>query len=66
MQVEIGAGGTALCLQNGHSFDLAAAGYLHLLPSNRMRAKIPGDNKQMVQARRDILSKGYYQPVSDC
>ena len=52
--------------KNGHSFDLAAAGYLHLLPSNRMRAKIPGDNKQMVQARRDFLSKGYYQPVSDC
>ena len=44
--------------KNGHSFDLAAAGYLHLLPSNRMRAKIPGDNKQMVQARRDFLSKG--------
>ena len=29
--------------KNGHSFDLAAAGYLHLLPSNRMRAKIPGE-----------------------
>ena len=41
--------------KNGHSFDLAAAGYLHLLPSNRMRAKIPGDNKQMVQYSEAIL-----------
>ncbi len=49
----------------GHSFDLAASGYLHLLPSNKMHSKLPGDNKQMVTARRDFLRKGYYQPVSD-
>lgn len=53
------------CCRNGHSFDLAASGYLHLLPSSRMHARIPGDNKQMVRARREFLNKGYYQPVSD-
>ena len=28
--------------KNGHSFDLAAAGYLHLLPSNRIAPKFRG------------------------
>ena len=56
--------GTRFVCKNGHSFDLSSQGYLHLLPSNRMHAKIPGDNKQMVQARRDFLRKGYYEPVS--
>ncbi len=49
----------------GHSFDLAASGYLHLLPSNKMHSKLPGDNKQMVAARRNFLQKGYYQAISD-
>lgn len=49
----------------GHSFDLSASGYLHLLPSSQMRSKVPGDNRQMVQARRNFLQKGYYQPISD-
>lgn len=51
--------------EKGHSFDQAASGYLHLLPSNKMNSKLPGDNKQMVNARRDFLRKGYYQPISD-
>ena len=49
----------------GHSFDLAASGYLHLLPANKMHSKLPGDNKQMVSARRNFLQKGYYHAVSD-
>ena len=32
----------------GHSFDLAAAGYTHLLPANRKHSKNPGDDKAMV------------------
>lgn len=56
--------GSFLC-KHGHRFDLSSSGYLHLLPSNHMRSKIPGDNKQMVKARRDFLTKGYYQPISD-
>ena len=57
--------GGSFCCKHGHRFDVAASGYLHLLPSSQMRAKIPGDNKQMVRARRDFLAKGYYQPISD-
>lgn len=51
---------------NGHSFDLAKEGYVHLLPSNRMHAKLPGDGKEMLAARRRILDAGYYEPFSDC
>lgn len=50
----------------GHSFDLAKEGYVHLLPANRMHAKLPGDGKEMLTARRRILDAGYYEPFSDC
>lgn len=50
---------------NGHSFDIAAAGYTHLLPANRKHSKNPGDDKQMVAARSTFLDKGYYAPLRD-
>ncbi|MEG2204527.1 MAG: 50S rRNA methyltransferase, partial [Oscillospiraceae bacterium] len=55
----------ALRCASGHSFDRAAKGYVHLLPSNRMHTKLPGDSKAMVDARRRFLDAGYYQPFSD-
>lgn len=51
---------------NGHSFDRAKEGYAHLLPANQMHAKLPGDGKEMLAARRRILDAGYYAPFSDC
>lgn len=51
---------TALICGGGHSFDLAKEGYAHLLPSDKMRAKIPGDSKEMVAARRAFLDSGGY------
>ena len=48
---------------NGHSFDIAAAGYTHLLPPNRKHSKAPGDDKEMVAARSAFLEKGYYLPL---
>ena len=48
---------------SGHSFDLAAAGYTHLLPPNRKNSKAPGDDKEMVSARSAFLEKGYYLPL---
>lgn len=56
--------GTARC-GKGHAFDRAAEGYYHLLPPNKMHAKIPGDSKEMVASRRSFLEAGYYQPFSD-
>ena len=50
---------------NGHSFDLAREGYVHLLPANRKHSKAPGDDKGMVIARNQFLSKGYYAPLRD-
>ena len=49
----------------GHSFDIAAAGYTHLLPANRKHSKNPGDDKEMVAARSAFLDKGYYAPLRD-
>lgn len=48
----------------GHSFDRARSGYVNLIPPNGKHAKIPGDNKLMVGARRDFLEKGYYAPFA--
>lgn len=49
----------------GHSYDIAAEGYVHLLPPNKMHAKIPGDTKQMVKSRRDFLETGFYSLFRD-
>lgn len=50
---------------NNHSFDLAKENYLNLLPVQFKHSKNPGDNKAMVNARREFLEKGYYQPLVD-
>lgn len=36
---------------------------MNLLLSNRMHAKLPGDNKEMVSARSRFLGNGYYEPL---
>ncbi|GAB1079831.1 MAG: 23S rRNA (guanine(745)-N(1))-methyltransferase [Shewanella algae] len=52
------------CGQN-HSFDQAKEGYVNLLPVQKKNSRDPGDNKQMMQARRAFLNAGYYQALSD-
>ena len=47
----------------GHNYDLAREGYTYLLPPNRKHSLAPGDDKGMAAARRNFLSKGYYQPL---
>lgn len=49
----------------GHCFDIAAAGYTHLLPANKKHSKNPGDDKDMVAARSAFLDAGYYAPLLD-
>ncbi|MCH3972698.1 MAG: methyltransferase domain-containing protein [Oscillospiraceae bacterium] len=51
---------TVTC-ENGHSFDFAKEGYLYLLPPNKKHSKSPGDDKEMVEARRRFLSGGNYE-----
>lgn len=55
----------SLKCQNSHSFDIAKEGYVHLLPVQFKHSKQPGDNKAMVQARRDFLAAGHYQPLAE-
>ena len=50
----------------GHSFDIAAVGYTHLLPANRMHSRVPGDDRGMAAARNRFLSAGYYKPLATC
>jgi 23S rRNA (guanine745-N1)-methyltransferase len=49
----------------GHSFDIAREGYVNLLPVQWRNSKDPGDSREMVQARRDFLAAGYYDPLRD-
>lgn len=48
-----------------HSFDIARSGYVNLLLSKHMGKTVHGDNKLMVNARRDFLEKGYYSPLKE-
>lgn len=50
---------------NNHSFDQAKEGYVNLLPVQHKHSKDPGDNKEMVNARRNFLESGHYQPLRD-
>lgn len=51
--------------EKNHSFDEAKEGYVNLLPVQHKHSKDPGDNKAMVNARREFLEKGFYQPLAD-
>lgn len=52
------------CLNN-HCFDIAKEGYVNLLPVQFKKSKSPGDNKEMVIARRNFLEKGHYAPLAN-
>lgn len=51
--------------QKGHSFDVAREGYVNLLPVQHKNSRDPGDDPQMVMARREFLEAGHYQPLRD-
>ncbi len=48
-----------------HQFDCAKEGYVNLLPVQHKRSKDPGDSAEMMQARRQFLDAGHYQPMRD-
>lgn len=50
---------------NQHSFDIARHGYVNLLLAQHKKSKMPGDNKEMVDARLRVLNSQLYQPISD-
>lgn len=55
---------SAVC-PNGHTFDFAKEGYLYLLKPNVKNSRDPGDNKEMVCARREFLNGNFYKPLAD-
>ena len=54
-----------LVCESRHSFDIARAGYVNLLPVQHKRSKQPGDSKAMVLARADFLNTGVYQAIAE-
>ena len=59
------AEGLSLQCEKRHNFDRAKKGAVYLLPSHQKHSDIPGDNPEMVRARRDFLGKGYYAHLRD-
>jgi 23S rRNA (guanine745-N1)-methyltransferase len=55
---------TKICANN-HHFDIAKEGYLNLLPVNAKNSKNPGDNKEMISARRAFLNSDGYLPLAE-
>lgn len=51
--------------EEGHSFDRAKEGYFYLLPPNAKNSKVPGDNADMVRARKLFLDDGSYAPLAN-
>jgi len=54
-----------LCCDNGHSYDRARQGYIHLLLANQKNSRNPGDNEEMIAARKRFLRAGFYAPLVD-
>lgn len=52
----------SLVCEKRHTFDIAKEGHVNLL---RTAGGAHGDNRQMVQARRTFLEKGYYAHLKD-
>lgn len=48
----------------GHSFDQARQGYVHLLPVQRKHSLAPGDTREQVLSRRAFLEGGFYTPIA--
>lgn len=57
--------GSAWCCADGHSFDVASQGHIHLLPVQNKRSRDPGDSKEMVACRRRFLEAAHYRPIAE-
>lgn len=57
--------GNCFKCSNNHQFDIAKEGYINLIPANKKRSKNPGDNVEMMQARRRFLDSDAYHPLRE-
>lgn len=60
----LGRDGSALRCTEGHSFDIARAGYVNLTLGHGARGRV-GDTAEMVRARAEFLDAGHMQPVAN-
>jgi len=52
-----------LACTNRHQFDRAKEGYFNLLPVQNKHSREPGDAKEQLQARRQFLQAGFFDPL---
>lgn len=52
-----------LACENRHQFDRAREGYFNLLPVHHKNSREPGDAKEQLQARRQFLQAGFFDPL---
>jgi len=57
--------GHSLRCPEAHSYDRAKEGYYNLLLVQQKASLDPGDNKEMVEARRRFLTAGYFSPIAE-
>lgn len=50
---------------DGHCYDMAASGYVNLLPPGKMNNARTGDDKDMLRSRSRFLERGYYSAISE-
>lgn len=56
-------GRSFICINN-HRYDISKEGYVNLLLANQKQSREPGDSKEMLDARKSFLEKGYYKPLA--
>ncbi|MGZ3703953.1 MAG: putative RNA methyltransferase [Bdellovibrionota bacterium] len=61
----LSANDASLRCPDGHSFDRAKEGYYNLLLVQQKASLDPGDNKEMVEARRRFLAGGHFAPLAE-
>jgi 23S rRNA (guanine745-N1)-methyltransferase len=49
----------------GHNFDISEKSYVNLLLGNQKKTKDPGDNKEMMESRRNFLNRSFYSEFSN-
>ncbi len=55
--------GNSLICENRHCFDLSKRGYVNLLRPSKSASVRHGDDKQMVESRKNFLNAGFYAPL---
>ena len=56
--------GRSYFCENGHCYDVAKSGYVNLVLVNNKHSADPGDNKEMIKARMQVMDAGYYDSLA--